>query len=265
VDEVKDLNIARQGGGTLAGRVVDERARFVEGARVRVGHLPADRAARGRLNAWEVDRYLDPRVYFTDADGKFLVTGIPPGITLVKAEKDGYVTFYKRDVVIESDQTRENYTITLDRGDVMEGTVKGTDGRPIRGAMVAVTKNENPGQPTPTEASGETEPDSSIEPRLSARSDEDGKFRIENVPPGTYNVVVWFAPGYQGWSRGRNEKAMRRGMASSSKSVGFKLEPTASGSGPIGPGGGNRGGGNRGGGNRGGGNRGGGNRGGGNR
>ena len=230
---------------------MDDRGGFVAGVRVQVGHIPADRAAQ-RLSAWEVDRYLEPRVHFTDEDGKFRAENLRPGITVVKAEREGYVTFYKRNVVIRADETIDGYTVAMTRGDVMEGKVFGSTGRPLEGAMVAVTKRA-PGD----EGEDAAEADEEIEPRLSARTDADGRFEIENIPPGMYSVVVWFAQGHQGWARDQNEKAIRRGVSSASTTVEFRLEAAVQGGGGFGPGGNRGGGGNqgRGGGSQGGGNR----------
>jgi protocatechuate 3,4-dioxygenase beta subunit len=249
--DTKEVDLVLSGGGNLEGRVVDDRGGFVAGVRVQVGHIPADRATQ-RLSAWEVDRYLEPRVHFTDEDGKFRAENLRPGITVVKAEREGYVTFYKRNVVMRADETIDGYTVAMTRGDVMEGKVFGSTGRALEGAMVAVTKRA-PGD----EGEDAAEADEEIEPRLSARTDADGRFKIENIPPGMYSVVVWFAQGHQGWARDQNEKAIRRGIASASTTVEFRLEAAVQGGGGFGPGGNRGGGGNqgRGGSNQGGGNR----------
>ncbi|MHC5010904.1 MAG: carboxypeptidase regulatory-like domain-containing protein [Planctomycetota bacterium] len=221
--DVKEVNVTLTGGGSLSGRVVDDQGRYVVGARVRIGHLPADVASRGRLNAWEVDRRLDPRPFLTDEDGRFFADTLEPGITVVKVEREGYVTFYKRNVVIRADEAIENYTVALTKGEVMEGIVRGADGRPLQGAVVAVTKTANPGADDSTEGEASEE----VEPRLSSRTDGDGRFRIENVPPGTWNAVVWFAPGHAGWARDNSESAIRRGVDAGATTVEFNLEASS--------------------------------------
>ncbi len=247
VGETKEMNVVLLGGGNLAGRVVDDRGRFVESARVRVGHIPDDRvASQGRLNAWQVDRYLEPTVYFTDADGKFLARGLPPGRAVVKVESDGFVTYYKRNAEIRADETTSDYVVTLSRGETMAGVVKGASGGAVSGALVALTKGSLPGQADGQQQDdgSSSEADDEIEPRLTSRTDRDGKFEIEHVPPGEYSVVVWFAPGYQTWGRERNEKAIKRNVGAATKNVEFRLEAAvdAGGGGFPGRGGGNRGG-----------------------
>ncbi len=229
--EEKEVDLVLVGGGSLEGRVVDDRGAFVKGARIQVGHIPADRAGRGRMNAWEVDRYLEPGVYFSDENGRFLATNIPPGIGLVKAELEGYVTYYKRGVMIRSDETTSDYLVAMTKGDVLRGIVKSANGQPVEGAMVAVTKNSMDDSETEEDESEE------IEPRMSGRSDATGRFEIENVPPGMYNVVVWFAPGHLGWARNQSENAMRRGVSSDARDVEFRLEVQTQSAGPGRPGG----------------------------
>ena len=53
-------------------------------------------------------------MHFTDEDGKFRAENLRPGITVVKAEREGYVTFYKRNVVIRADETIDGYTVADD-------------------------------------------------------------------------------------------------------------------------------------------------------
>jgi protocatechuate 3,4-dioxygenase beta subunit len=223
VGETKDVDLVVAGGGAIAGRVVDDQGRFVEGARVRVGALPADQAMRRNLAAWEIDRHLDPRVLFTDADGKFLATKVRPGRAIVRVEKEGFVTFYKRDVEVRAEETVANYVATLSRGEVVEGVVRGEDGRPLEGAMVAVTARRalGPGEEEATDGPAED----TVEPQMSSRSDKDGRFRIENVLPGrTYSVLVYFAPGHLGWmGGGRHESTIRRDVSVPARDVEFRL------------------------------------------
>ena len=217
----------RRGGG-LEGRVVDDRGGFVAGVRVQVGRLPADRAGHV-APAWEVDRYLEPSVHFTDEDGKFRAENLRPGITIVKAEREGYVTFYKRNVrPARRDHRRVHRRDDPRRRD--GGHRARLDGQALEGAMVAVTKRA-PGDERrrrPRSRRGDRAPPL-------RRTDADGRFEIENIPPGMYSVVVWFAPGHQGWARDQNDKAMRRGIASGSTTVEFRLEAAAQGGGGFGP------------------------------
>jgi hypothetical protein len=75
---------------------------------------------------------------------------------------------------------------------------------------------------------------------MNAQTDADGKFRVENVPPGDWNVAVGFAPGHLGWFGGSDEGAIKRSVRVPARDIEFRLkaqEPGTSGFGPGRPGG----------------------------
>ena len=243
--EVKEVALKMLPGGALRGRVVDENGGWLAGARVQVGRLPDELSGTAQLNSWEARGALDPEVYTTDEDGRFFAPNLKPGRQLVRAAKDGYITWFKRNVTIQAGETFDNYTVALSRGEVLQGVVLGADGQPLRRATVAVTQDPNPGvQGESTDAAG-AEPSEDVEPALYARTDDKGQFKVENIKPGQWNVVVWFAPGHKGWMRERSEAAMHRDVSvPGSSEQEFRLEkadPEAAGL-PMGgaPGGGRR-------------------------
>lgn len=207
--DVKEIEIEMMAGGSLRGVVVDDQGQRLAGARVQVGRLPDDLLGKKRLNGWEARRALGAEVYRTDEEGRFFAPNLKPGRQLVRASKDGFVTHFKRNITINDGQAYENYTIPLSRGEVLEGTVVGADGRPIRRAAVSVTTDPNPGSDD-EEQDGSGEASEDVEPTMWARTDDKGYYKIENIKPGTYNVVVWFASGHKGWMRDNSEAAMHR-------------------------------------------------------
>jgi hypothetical protein len=105
--------------------------------------------------------------------------------------------------------------------------------------MVALTQRENPrrwGQQEEETDEGEVSED--VEPMMFARTDRDGRYKIENVKPGAYSVVVWFAQGHKGWNRESSEAAIQRGVRIPGDVPDFKLEKAE----PRAPGAGMRGG-----------------------
>ena len=94
-------------------------------------------------------------------------------------------------------------------------------GLPLRRATISVTTDPTPGS---DEGDEEGEATEDVEPAMWARTDEAGKFKIENIKPGTYNVVVWFAPGHKGWMRENSEAAMHRDVRIPAAMQEFKLE-----------------------------------------
>lgn len=221
--ETKEVELVLAGGATLGGRVVGEGGTWVSGARVRVGTLEEAEAARPFLSAWEARRMLDPRVFFTDAEGRFLVPNLKPGRILVQVEQEGYVTYCKRNLTLSADQVLDSHMISLSKGEVVEGVVKGADGRPLAGALVFVTSRRNPGAQGANEAGG-ADTSESVEPQMSVQTDAEGRFRIENVAPGLWSVVVGFAAGHQGWFGANEESAIRRDVAVPARDMEFKLK-----------------------------------------
>lgn len=221
--DVKEVEISMMSGGSLRGTVVDDQGQRLSGARVQVGRLPDDMLGKKRMNGWEARRALGSEVYVTDEEGRFFAPNLKPGRQLVRASKDGFVTHFKRNITIADGQDFDNYTVALSRGEVLEGVVLGADGKPIRRAAVSVTSDPNPGSDDEEEDGGEASED--VEPTMWARTDEKGRYKIENVKPGTYNVLVWFASGHKGWMRDNSEAAMHRDVTIPGASEhDFKLE-----------------------------------------
>ena len=106
--------------------------------------------------------------------------------------------------------------------------MRGSDGKIVQGAYVALTQRDEPSMDGGgTVAEGEEAPD--VEPSRGAQTDKDGRFRITNVPRGTYSAVVWFARGYKSYRREQNASAIKRGLYAPTSDVEFVLEPEESG------------------------------------
>jgi protocatechuate 3,4-dioxygenase beta subunit len=237
--ETQRVDLVLLGGGTIRGRVIDDQGKVVAGASVRVGRLDEAGEAARELSGWAADRLLEPRIVFTDERGAFEVVRVRPGRTLLKVEKGGFVTSYRRDLSVAADQVLEGHVVALTRGESISGVVRGEDGRPLARVDVAATKQATPGLgfgrgAAPAAPAADSPPDPTVEPLLSGRTDEQGRFTIEAVPPGTsYSVVVWRAPGHLGWMQG-HEGAIRRGVAPGTRDVELRLtkaDPSAAGPG----------------------------------
>lgn len=131
----------------LAGAAVDAHGRPVAGARVaierdvtRAGGMDMLRALRDIASAPGPVAQGE-----TDADGRFLVKGLPPGRYLVRVERSGYSTAFVGGVLVSVDGESPDVRAVLDPGAGFEGRVIDPDGRGLEGAVIVAVplKNEN--------------------------------------------------------------------------------------------------------------------------
>jgi hypothetical protein len=242
--ERREVDLTLVPGGTLRGRVVDENGRWLRGARVRLGPLPEDMTGETAVSGWRADRALLPETWTTAEDGSFLATNLPSGRLLLKVEAEGYVTHYKRSLSIQPGEVRESFVVPLSKGETIEGVVRGADGRPLEGATVGVTTQKEPGNEAAGTIDEEATAADDVEPTLWARTDAQGRYRVEQVPPARrVNVLVWFAPGHQGWRRPgateqpteAQEKAIRREVRPPARDLDFRLDRAEAGPFPSPP------------------------------
>jgi hypothetical protein len=164
--------LSRQPGqsvGSIAGVVVDDR-----GATVVAAHLT--------LTA--VDRRTARRAR-TDADGRFVLPGVPAGRYTLSVYKPGYIRTEHGTRVpggpgalidLRPDERREDVRVTLPRGGVIAGTILDPDGAPAAGvdvrALRVVARN---GERRWQQVGGD-------------RTDDRGSYRVFQLQPGDYLV-----------------------------------------------------------------------------
>jgi protocatechuate 3,4-dioxygenase beta subunit len=241
--DTREVEIVLLPGGVLEGRVVDEGGRWVSGARVRHGLLDPEMARRRNITSWEIQGVMEPDVVNTASDGTFRLTDLKAGLQVIQVEADGYVTLIKRDVRLQAGEVRTGHLMTVRRGETIKGIVLDDSGRPVSGAAVGMSTGGRPsmgGQNSQDLAPvGESGGDD-IAPALFNSTQADGRFRIENVPPGTYSIYVWFAPGFRGATAGSEAAIRDNQVVPGANDIEFRLERAPAGENPFAGRGGNR-------------------------
>ncbi|MCR9246113.1 MAG: carboxypeptidase regulatory-like domain-containing protein [bacterium] len=138
----------------------------------------------------------------TAADGRFRLAGIPPGSYTAVFEADGFSPRSK-DLTVET-QTGEPQgggnggivdlgQIELHRGAIVTGVVRDDQGAPIRGALVRKRRGPLADNPVMAMFSGDDR---------GVRTDPDGRFTLESMPPGRLQLVA----SADGFASGRSER-----------------------------------------------------------
>ncbi|MCZ7678438.1 MAG: carboxypeptidase regulatory-like domain-containing protein [Sandaracinaceae bacterium] len=136
-------------GERLTGRLVDDTGAAVEG---------------GQVTLVRADGPALPWAARTDREGRFVVATLLPGRYEVRATAAGHAARSQADVEPGAD-----LRLVLERVGLVAGRVVGPDGGPVPEATVVIAG-------------------SGIWPARHVAADEDGRFRIADVPPGVYEV-----------------------------------------------------------------------------
>lgn len=170
----KDLSLRR--GGTFEGTVTAPDGTGLQGARVTLA--PADGGT-----ARELVRDLS---CVSAANGRFRLPGVPPDVDLlVTAEHDSWVQAVPTRARVGPGAVRK-LTLRLREGATLAGRVSDVRGAGVDGARVRWGAVD--GVP-PRELRTSFEADAHLGSRV-VRTDNDGSFRIEGLPPGTLLLKV---------------------------------------------------------------------------
>ena len=147
----------------LSGRVLDRDRRPVEDAWV-WAQTERERARyHGRMEAW------------TDADGSFAIEDVEAGPVMVMVRAPGYQRYKISGLQVPPGGEHGELEIVLERGAVVEGTVRDTEGKPVIRASVHVMPRSDGSRSGGFGGSiGST--------------DAEGRFRIDGVPLGPASV-----------------------------------------------------------------------------
>lgn len=167
-----DILVRMTRGGSVSGRILEAYGNAPIGG-AEVSTMDND-WVEGEI--WELFGAMEPTAMtktkvFTDADGRFSIDVVTPGVYQVQFKAKGYAPFAVRDVLVAEGQNTEIPTQTLIKGAVITGIVFGRSQSIQPGASVQLAP---------------VEPNS--EGHRSVRADATGRFVIENARPGTYRL-----------------------------------------------------------------------------
>jgi protocatechuate 3,4-dioxygenase beta subunit len=126
----------------------------------------------------------DVQTAVTDDNGRFTVRNLAPGSHRIFAQREGFVrseygqrgTRPGTPVDLTAGETRRNINVTLTPMGVISGRALDTDGKPLRGAFVRVSRGTyNQGQ-------------LSLSTVQRLQTNDLGEFRAFNLEPGSYYV-----------------------------------------------------------------------------
>lgn len=174
--ESVQVDFALVRGVPIVGRITDHDGRPLAGAYV---------AAIGETRttiAWRATR--------TDADGRFTCDGFPrvtEGVLMVR--HFGFATVVHNLPSPAGDGQIDFGTVRMPRAQVVEGIVRGDDGKPVAGCEVTLRgTNADRDERAPTPLSWGTLRIYAGERK--ARTDTHGRFAFGDVPPGTFAVAL---------------------------------------------------------------------------
>jgi protocatechuate 3,4-dioxygenase beta subunit len=167
-----DILVRMSRGGSMGGRVINSYdGSPVAGAEVEtLDNDHADGQLWALFGALEPSATTKTKVY-TDAEGRFRIDVMTPGLYQVQVRARGSSTQTVRDLRVIDGQHTEVPPLTLIKGAVVRGIVYGRGRQPQPGASVQLT------------------PDGfGFEGHRQARTDGSGRFVIENALPGSYQL-----------------------------------------------------------------------------
>lgn len=123
--EENSVQLSVMTGVTLRGKVTDEEGNPLEKVRVQLANeqpwMPVPETSRAR----------------TDAEGRYELTGLPPGKLSIEAEQDGLLDAQTERMELADGEVKEDVNLVLTLGSIIEGFVRYPDGSPAAGASVS--------------------------------------------------------------------------------------------------------------------------------
>ena len=162
----RPIEIELQPASRVRGQVIDATGRPVAGATVQAS-LTIISAQAG------IARQPDSAT--SDEEGAFVIDEIGPGEIELSTKADGYATNEIKSLIVEPGRDLEGVTIVMAPGASISGRVTDPSGNPVvaghlmaQGATISFRSSQH----------------------AFARTDGEGRYRLEGVPPGRYSVTA---------------------------------------------------------------------------
>lgn len=139
VGETTTVDLQGLAGATLLGRVVDTTGQPVVAADVAMVYVDISRVL------FSADGRGEP--IHTDADGRFVVANVAPGLVAVMAAKDGLAPSHIEQLHVVDRGRYDNLVLELGEGDTLVGIVVDEADRPVAEALIEVVPMERPQDP----------------------------------------------------------------------------------------------------------------------
>jgi hypothetical protein len=158
-------SIVLERGGSISGSVLDVGGAPIAGAIVQVKRTLNNVLEQGEEGAAAAQRAS------SRADGTFTLEGMIAGHHKLVASADGRASSETVEVEVRAGESTGAVVLTLRLGGTLTGEVYGKGGMPAAGAQVLMQQGADP-----------------LVQRF-ANADAEGRFRVEHLAPGTYNVM----------------------------------------------------------------------------
>ncbi|MFN0242310.1 MAG: carboxypeptidase regulatory-like domain-containing protein [Planctomycetota bacterium] len=166
---VREIDVTLAVGATVAGRVVDESGKPVEGCELALAALSST-------------AFFDAIDATSERDGTFRIEGGAPGKTIVRARKQGFLVTRSKPVLLVAGETTKEIEIALERGGSVRGRVTWPDGSPAADASLALALGMDPGNQLAQLGSAA--------PRT-ATSASDGTFTFDALTEGPFALAAF--------------------------------------------------------------------------
>ena len=159
--EQSELSVSLWPVATLAGQVVDEHGRPLQGATLKVVRELVEVHKRRQLKV------------SSDSEGRFLFDDLTAGTWRLTASLIGQTPFDPLTIELEHAQELDQGVLVMPEGGILSGVVLDATGEPISGVGVLARREIPPGPE---------------DPRMNALTDEWGRFSLVDVFPGSYTL-----------------------------------------------------------------------------